>query len=486
MSQLTIPRTPSPQILASPAEVMSRPVDHLRNGRIHEDLTPPPSSQVPQQSGKPLQFPFGAQNREELLVSPPPTVGPAPAIFPGALFGEIPSTENIHGLDEGQLRNLVTDLLLPALGEARMTAAHHKLQYNLLSIENAESMQRAAVEHEMTHREIQVLQGCAHDQHDGKGTGTSPQSLNISIQKNLDLALKRCQHLHKENTALNRRLQKAKKLLGQKEGHIDDLEDRVLHLRHRIRQNRDHFNALRASGAVSSSNTPAVETPIYHHTPKVSTKVLSSSDTRPRSQSAFDALLIAGEVMSGEAASVPSTPTPLKPSSSRQSHTRGAHSLSSLQKSSVRGRPALDKDIHGSPSGHHLAPPAYRNLEKVGKDRHDRDSTISISDHEDMHNQLLEDVPASQASQKATSMLRQSMRSENYSEAKDGNPLVQAKLYGHVKKQGSQSIHSPRKRTMDHDYDRSPHVVKKPKLGHTSPIRVGLGIGNIPSPMKGM
>ena len=65
--------------------------------------------------------------------------------------------ESVEKMDEAQLRSLVSELL-PALGEARVTAAHSKLQHSLLSIETEESAKRAEVEHEATRREVQVLQ----------------------------------------------------------------------------------------------------------------------------------------------------------------------------------------------------------------------------------------------------------------------------------------------------------------------------------------
>lgn len=483
MSELTLPRTPSPQILGPPIDTM---------GQLNGDLTPPLSSQLPPNSSKALHQHFQLGSREHSLASPPPTVGPTPTLASGGLFGEIPSTENVDNMDETQLRNLVSGMLLPALGEARMAAAHYKLQHNLLSIENTEFMQRAAVEQEMTYREIQVLQDCAQGHHEGKGVSKSPRSPKALAQKNLDLALKRCQILQKENLALEKRLQKAKKLISQRDAHIDDLEDRVQHLRHRIRQNRDHFNALRASGTASVGNTPATKAPGYRQTPKTPAHGLTPQDIRPGSQNAFDALLIAGEVMSGEAASVPSTPTLSRPRATRQAHLRGAHSLSSLQTTPAQVRPTTAESIYHSPSDRLLAHTEQRSSRNHGKPseedraRYDRDSTISVSDHEEAYGELHDDVPASQASQTATSMLRQSMISQRSSgtASQQDAPSLQTRITGNVRKPGLQTSYSSRKHEAEHEYGHSPRSHKRAKLDHTSPVRVGLGIDNIPSPTK--
>ena len=492
MADHILPRTPSPQILASPAQEMDQPLDqlHLRtNGHIAEDLTPPPSSLIPEGLLKPMQHPFQDHSREHSLASPPPTVGPTPAVVQGGLFGEIPSTENIDALDETQLRKLVSDMLLPALGEARMSAAHFKLQHSLLSIENAEFMQRAAVEQKMTHREMQVLQDCAQGHLGGKVPSTSPRSPHVVTQKSLDVALERYQYLQKENAALERRLQKAKKLLGQRDAQIDDLEDRIQHLRHRIRQNRDHFNVLRASGNISVGNTPAVETPAYRYTPKTPVPTSARQSMRLGSQNAFNALLIAGEVMSGEAASLPSTPTPSHPRVARQNHVRGAHSMSSLQSTPARVRPATTERSHHSPSDCLLARSEQGLLRKhsrsdgIEKDGDGSDSTISVSDHEEAYNELSSEIPVSQASQKATSMLRHSMNTQGGTTSGSA-ALNQAKITGHVRKPFHRSTSSPRKHNLDQPYNLQPRSNKKMKHNHTSPTRIGLGIGNIPSSAK--
>ncbi|KAI4281977.1 MAG: hypothetical protein L6R38_003291 [Xanthoria sp. 2 TBL-2021] len=75
----------------------------------------------------------------------------------GRPYCEVPTMQAVEKMPEDQVRTLVTELL-PALSEARMSAAHSKLQHNLLSIETSEAASKAEVEREMTRREVQVLQ----------------------------------------------------------------------------------------------------------------------------------------------------------------------------------------------------------------------------------------------------------------------------------------------------------------------------------------
>ncbi|KAL8669440.1 MAG: hypothetical protein Q9168_005965, partial [Polycauliona sp. 1 TL-2023] len=55
-----------------------------------------------------------------------------PVFHTERLYGEVPTMQAVEKMPEDQVRTLVTELL-PALSEARMSAAHSKLQHNLLS-----------------------------------------------------------------------------------------------------------------------------------------------------------------------------------------------------------------------------------------------------------------------------------------------------------------------------------------------------------------
>ena len=144
MSDLAAPRTPRPE--SSMRQSGLRPSTSPVRAKDGSDkdaqlgyparagaITPPPSTQIPKPLAKSTQAKF-ASRREHSLASPPATLKTAPPITSNGLYGEVPSLESVEKMNEEELRRLVSELL-PALGEARVTAAHSKLQHNLLAIE---------------------------------------------------------------------------------------------------------------------------------------------------------------------------------------------------------------------------------------------------------------------------------------------------------------------------------------------------------------
>ena len=75
-----------------------------------------------------------------------------------------PTQEQILNASTEELQEMLKAVLAEnsklalKVGEARMAAAHHKLQHNLLTIESEDALKRMEVEQEMTRREIEVLQ----------------------------------------------------------------------------------------------------------------------------------------------------------------------------------------------------------------------------------------------------------------------------------------------------------------------------------------
>jgi hypothetical protein len=482
MSGITIPSTPprdnSDERLASP-------------GRATSAITPPPSTQLPRPSAKLVQDKFGS-SREHSLLSPPATLKTGPPIRGGPLYGELPSLEAAWKMNVDELRGLVTDLL-PALGEARVTAAHSKLQHSLLSIETEESAKRAEVEHEATRREVQVLQeGSPVSRHT-----FSPRSPQASMQRNLQLALAHCRELQHENSILEKRLRSSKKIITQLDGENADLKENVQLLRQRIKENRDHLNEMQLTGALSINGTPMTEygTPTHARTPR--TPANTGRQIRDShavgSQDPIDNLLLAGHFLNGEASSVPSTPNQQRPRKLHAQHLRGAHSLSSLPNTPNRSRPVTADNTMITPNdraftGYRVnftAPGTQLTYHEESRAREERDSTISASDNEDEPYQD-EDIPGSQASQLATSMLRRSIGSQNGStptpsQTPDSSKLMQAKLFGQVKKPTVGGSASPTKRgTNSGSCDESRRSSKKARM--TEPERVGLGIKSWASP----
>ncbi len=511
MSDVAVLRTPSPKgrsrsdsivpVDASFHNAVDKTLeDHYRSPPLNAagSLTPPPSSQPAKpmtKSGRGL-----TSKREHSLTSPPATLKPGPLILPGGLFGEIPTLDSIKHLDEGELRNLLGDLL-PALGEARMSAAHSKLQHSLLSIENTEAAQRAEVEHELTRREVQVLQAGS-DTRQGKSGQKErlARPSRSSMQRHLDLALKQCRILQDENAVQERRLRQAKKLILQLDDKTSMLTEENGLLRLRIKQNRDHLNSMRSSGAISINGTPFTEfgTPLQKHPPRTPRTARSDHlvNTHVSSQDPFDALLFAGQVLNGETTSVPATPTRSRPSKLHTSHIRGAHSLSSLPTTPVRSRPVTADHTLRTPVNQIAAEPhasfsapnttfAYNE----GEDRRldDRDTTISASENEE---EAIVDynVPASQASQRATNMLRRSSGSRRedtlvLDQLPGPKAYTQGKIYGLVKKPREIKPESQIKRAGDFDsYDEMARGSKRARIGDLARGRVGLGIASVPSP----
>ena len=397
--------------------------------------------------------------------------------------------ENIEKMDEAQLRTLVSELL-PALGEARVTAAHSKLQHSLLSIETEESAKRAEVEHEATRREVQVLQeGSPVHRH-----SFSPRSPQASMQRSLHLALAHCRELQQENSVFNKRLKASKKVIAQLDGQNDDLKEHIQLLRQRIKDNRDHLKELQSSGAISIHGTPLTEysTPLPKDTPRTpATTGRAARDVNQAVSSQIDALLFAGQVLNGEANSVPSTPSQPRSRKIHQQHIRGAHSLSSLPTTPNRSRPVTADNIfvtstERSGANHRVsfsAPSTQLTQQDKTPAREDRDSTISASEDEDV-----EQLPGSQASRAAANILRRSLgpqKETNTAAAQilDSGKLTQGKLFGQIKKPGVARMEVATKRGNDvNSYDEIVRNSKKSRTVDSASDRVGLGINSWPIP----
>lgn len=461
---------------------------------ILNELTPPPSTQLPLSVAK-SNHSEPDNPSSNFVGSASPARNWGNLIFSTGLFGEIPTVEAIQEYTDEQLRGLVAELL-PALSEARMSAAHAKLQYNLLSIENAESMKRAEVEHEMTRREVEVLQESATMPPGGSKSLSSPRTPHPGTQRHLDLALKHCREMQTDKAFLERRLRRARKLILRLDGKNIELTEEIQLLRLRIKQNRDRFNAMRSSGAISITSTPFSDfgTPLSRENAKKTYTARTGHDLTAHvgSQDAFDALLFAGQVLNEETNSVPSTPSLPKPRKPHSSHVRGAHSLSSLPVTPDRSRQMTADGTRIEPVSHHMgegrrdfsAKPTPMAVLEDDRLR-ERDSTISASDNEDEAYTDV-DIPASQASQRATNLLRLLPDGRPAGAAAFKNPpsskrLSQSKLTGQLKKDGMEKSEH-RKRGRDLKTSEVAKGNKKLKMADGNAERIGLGIANWSSP----
>lgn len=443
-----IPSTPP-----SKAQIMSDAINtqNLDNSAFKSpppqssSMTPPPSSQ-PNRFRSPVPR-FAGLEADHALASPPATIKYG---APGGL----PAAETIASASVEDLRAMVQNLM-SAVSEARMSAAHFKLQHNLLTMESQESAQRAEVEHNMTRREVEVLQAADHRHR--LAMSQTPQTPAQS-QSQIDILTKTCEELEQERDEAERRLRKAKKIIEMEKDRSELLMEENTLLKKRIRENREHFTRMKSVSPIYATPHDAFTTPQRKAVPRF-------ADSTPRHEP-FAALLAADQVLSQESMSVPGTPTHPSTVKLRQGHSRGAHSLSSLHSTPVRGRPVTSDGYPYSVPGSQLV------NQSAERERHDRDSTISVSDDED--NLSCEDIPHSQASSLATQMLRKNPGSQESlrlsQNAEQTSSLLQTKLLGKAKKAGVERSRASKRQASS---GKAESPAKRAKLSEG----VGLGIG---------
>lgn len=467
--------------------------------RSSSEMTPPPSSQLPARTTSPILYELPATI---IPASPPATLKqgvPLPAVDACRRYSNVslPSAQQIANASADELRDLINELI-PALGEARMSAAHFKLQHQLLSIETSESAMRAAVEHEMTRREVDVLQKPEYRRSDTLSSLAQHRTAHVPSSSLVEIALqRRCEHWEKLNASLETRFRRAKKMILHQESKNLDLTEDNQRLRQRIRENRAHINQLRSSGALSVATTMRSDlVPQYRKTtPRFSQSARSNASlrgARTNRQDPFAALLAADQVLNGESVSVPSTPIQNHASNFHLGHTRGTHSLSSLPTTPARSRPATANSPLFTPVNRitldsvysHSAPPVRSARAEQERGRKERDSTISASDNEE-EAYTDDDVPQSQASQAATHMLRRSptRKAETTGHATKtitSSTLTQGKLFGQVKKAGVTGYAASMKRKVTgKDAEEDANELKRSRFNEG----VGLGIGHWGSPV---
>ena len=254
------------------------------------------------------------------------------------------------------------------------------------------------------------------------------------------------------------------------------LEENQL-LKKRIRDNREHLTMfLDASSLSPNSRAAEFSTPQRKSQPRVFDSARSHHSHRGGSHDAFATLLAADRVLHGDSTNV-------SPNRNRQhrnghmggAHVRGAHSMSSLPVTPQRYTHVHEPQyITPSTRSHELA---RKDTFDPEQNRHDRDSTISVSDAEEAITD--EDIPASQASSRATNMLRRlpelnQEASQQQQSARSNigksSTLLQTKLFGHVRKAGVDRSGATSQKRKGSFVEEGP-ALKKPK-------DVGLGISS--------
>jgi hypothetical protein len=389
----------------------------------------------------------------------------------------LPSLEDIETANELQLRTIAKELLA-VTQESRMSALHFKLQNSLISFTSNEAIKRAEVEQRLARREVEILQS---SEYRNRHCISTPV---LSPNSQFDLAFKRVEELEEVKATLERRLRSSKKLIKKlmerEKTKTESLQEEIDLLKTRIRENREHFSRLLNRGPLSASPRSSLQTPQR----KTETRYPDNTPShvsRGGSHDAFAALLAADQVLSGESASVSSTPSRNRFQKQQQlGHVRDSRSLPSLPATPERSRPAHESE-YMTPSSKPRDDLTRFSSSAVQSrhtqlSRHDRDSTISISDAEEAVTD--EEIPASQASSLATSMLRrlpQSSQEDNSITESIGkqSALLQAKLFGQVRKATAEpptsSFHK-RKASLNEDG----LAIKKARISES----VGLGINS--------
>ncbi|KXH47753.1 hypothetical protein CSIM01_11703 [Colletotrichum simmondsii] len=420
-SQVTLPSTEVP---ASPAESNQSFKTEVNDDRlsssavIPSSLTPPPSSQLLAHTGNgALQTAYGASQRSALF-SPPATGHNATVRRDGGLGTEYipPAPQQVVEATADELRAMM-QASIAEHAKLKMEAAHHKLQYNLLSLQADEDAKRAAVEHEMTRREIEALRTAEYSRHAVRELSAASESAQMKY-----LQMKMWyEEAMDENEGLVRRVKMAKKVISHKEEEIIGLTEERDMLLNRIRENREHFHMLCSPGGIfhgaMTPKQPTVSTPQQPHraTPKQQTPRSANREARlvdrDHGPEPIAALL---QALSQDNNSAPSTPTTAVRPAPRMppKHTRNAQSLSALPttplsrtqrheqqsgllpsvnlvpQSEPRYRYSNSQMIPGTP------PPAIQERVQE-RARKSRESTISADDNEELARQALESVAKS-------------------------------------------------------------------------------------------
>ncbi|KAK2839212.1 hypothetical protein FQN49_006367 [Arthroderma sp. PD_2] len=486
--EIAVPSTPTSELSPAPNSQSQAPLQS-QSDRVgsekptiaspsvrqsSSDMTPPPSVQITANVSTPAQR--SRSQSHPFLASPPSTVNQSLCDAYG-ISERLPTTGEIEGADEPALRKIANELLVVAQ-DFRMSAAHFKLQNSLLSLTSSEAVKRAEVEQQLAKREVELLQS---DEYRTR-RGIAQEELARNFQNHeLSGARVRIQDLEQMNATLDRRLHRAKQIIEEKSDQYELLLEENGRLKKRIRDNREHLTMMMDNGSLPSSPRAEFQTPqrkaaAQRHAPESA----RSYDSKLGSRDLLATLLAADQVLHGDSTRTQPSQSKARGHRNYHGHTRGAHSLSSLtpishSRMAEPSQPRFFTPVNKRSRERRMSPtPASRRLDEEDEDR-DRDSTLSASDVEAVTD---EDVPASQASSLATSMLR---RYPGPSQEEPSIPpnigkssaMLQSKLFGHVKKAGLE-------RPTDHMKRKSSSSDNKPlspkKARGTNPLHLDVAV----------
>ena len=431
---VAVPATPPP---TEPAIA-----DSALSPRLNRSATPPMSSQ------RALAQRNDDVATAQLLATPTTTRRNASK--------DLPSVEHIEHADIGELRNIAKSLV-NEITDARINTANARLQHHFLLLQTSQAAERAEVESQLSRRQVDFLRvkQSKPPLHSSSLAVQPPSAMTAIFAQNL-------KDLEQHNEALEElcdQLKREKELQAER---IQSLSEHNSLLVNRIRENREHFTKIR-------DRSPIFPTPRETYTtPRRRGGYQRYQDDTP-THGPFAALIAADQILSQETASVPSTPTKSHAKRFQHGHKRGAQSLSSVQ--TPKDRPTTSDGFLGS----QLllsAPSSQLVTESAERERHDRDSTISISDDDPLVER--DELTQSQASSLATDMLRknpstfESLRQSQ--DAEHSSSLLQSKIFGNVKKSSQDSTKTKLKRS--YGFGDVPSKSKR----HRTEDQVGLGI----------
>ena len=449
LSQVTLPSTEAPGSPMDPNQSFKTEANDDRPSAtvIPSSLTPPPSSQVAAGAhAGPRRNTLFSHSQQTAPFSPPATVlNTGRERDVGSDFVP-PEAEQIREASAEQLRGMLQSCIAEHQ-KLKMETAHHKLQFNLLSLQADEESKRAAVEHDMIRREVDALRTAEHSRQARRDLDSSSDSMHakyLQMKSWYEAAME-------ENETLDRRLRVAKKVIQQKEEETVSLAEEREMLLNRIRENREHFHMLCSPGGIfHGALTPTKQ---QHQQNLLSTPVQQHRQHTPRggndSQHGLSMIL---QAMSQDSHnnSAPSTPiTQTAKSTTRHEnrrHSRNAQSMSSLPTTPVnkpRDRSGLLPSADLVPQTEPRMMYSQRYFEpetpkgRVNRRRKSRESTISADEDDEaakrgqptssMRSQVETELYDSQASQAATEMLRrhpgQSMEVNSSAGSREGSPV---------------------------------------------------------------
>ncbi|RWA04009.1 hypothetical protein EKO27_g11094 [Xylaria grammica] len=482
-SQQSMPSTADPPSPVDPSASFRTELNDDRLSPpqvIRSSLTPPPSSQVIHSNataGMPLGY-AGSQTTNGIISPPATTLQGLGRNRPGIAEFVPPPADQIDNATMDELRSMLQSCL-SINAKLKSETAHHKLQYELLSIQAVEDTNRANVEHEMTRREVEALRSAEHARQARREleTGVDPIHTKYNELQQTHEALT------KEHNDLLRRFKSASRLVQRQAEEIYVLNDDREMLLNRIRENRQHFRMLCSPGGVFhgalTPKTPSTSPQQHRTTPRQTPRSANRGGRYENETDAGFAVLLQALKQDNSAPTTPTSANQAPPRAPFRQH-RAAHSLSSLPAtpySRSRGNAGLLPSIDLVPR----TEPAQRFGNRVNpqtptprKRRKSRESTISAEDENEGNAQTmtLESVAAaaqsymsqgshppprredeevevfeSQATRAASEMLRRDPR-ESFEVAssvgsRDATPVpaektqkLQTKLYAPVHKAG--------------------------------------------------